>query len=108
MEILDLSGKPCCTNCAHAYLEDQAWHSTPSLMRFNLAHACDLINPDDRHIRAFVTAASTCARFKQCAYPRRVWPKRPYKMMHDGVWWTDQPVSETRESRAQKSLEDFA
>ncbi len=108
MEVHTLSGLPCCANCAHAYIEDSEWYSSPALMQFNLTHACKLINPDDKHIGAFVTAASTCKRFEQCAYPRRVWPKRPYKMMHDGVWWTDQPAPTIKADSSQRSLEDFA
>lgn len=107
METQDLTGLPCCANCAHAYVEDAEWYSSPSLMHFNLGHACSLINPDDKHIASHMTAASTCKEFEQCAYPRRVWPKRTYKMMHDGLWWTD-VVPLKKADSSQRSLEDFA
>ena len=43
-----------CGNCSHCYLENSGIYSVPVLMHYNLQGACDLVNPDDRHVGSYV------------------------------------------------------
>ena len=93
-----------CGNCSHCYLEDTGIYSVPVLIPYNLQGACDLVNPDDRHVGSYVQLdrARSCKQWRQCQYPRQVHPARPKQMTQKGQWWTD------IERNAQLTLEDFA
>ena len=80
-----------CGNCSHCYLENTGIYSVPALMHYNLQGACDLVNPDDRHVGSYVQLdrARSCKQWRQCQYPRQVHPARPKQMTQKGQWWTD-------------------
>lgn len=80
-----------CTDCRHAYLEDNQWFSSPSLRRFNIDVACALIRPED-HIGSHVCGAddpATCGSFEEGPHPVRVWPARTKAMIRDNKWYTN-------------------